>query len=123
MSAFAYPDRGRPSVRYFLTPAAILGMAVLVVAAYNLVATSNVSPDRVLQPPPNAAPINIAVPNGAAPPTADQRPAVAPILPEQVADRAKGILRTGTIPAGLLGANSLDSGDGDVSCGKTECGP
>jgi len=96
---------------------------MLAIVASNLVPTSLASPDRAIQAAPNAAPLNVGAPEGGAPAANDQRPAGGPVLPERAAGRAKGIMRTGTIPAGPLGAESVDSGDGDVSCGKTECGP
>lgn len=123
MSAIAYPARHRPSARFVLVVAVVLGLAILAIVASNLVPRSLATPDRALQAPPNAAPLNIGAPEGGGPAANDQRPAGGSVLPEQAAERAKGIMRTGTIPAEPLGAESVDSGDGDVSCGKTECGP
>lgn len=124
MSAIAYPaTRHRPSARLVATVAVVLGLVVLAIAGSSLMSGQRATPVYELQAPANAAPLDLTLPDGAAPGANDQRPAAAPLLPEQAAERAKGIMRTGTIPAGPLGAESLDSGDGDVACGKTECEP
>lgn len=122
MSAIAYPARRGPSTRVLLTLVVGVGLVILLVAALGL-PRSAPSPLDQVRPATNAEPANVAAPDAPAAVPRDQLPAGGPALPDQAAERARGILRTGTIPAGALGAESVDSGDGDVVCGTKECEP
>ncbi len=122
MSAIAYPRGYRPSARQLALAAVGLGL-LLFIAASVLAPRVPAAPLTPEQIAPNAAPLDLGAPGAVTPAPREQLPAGGPTLPGQAADRAKGIMRTGPIPAGVNGAGSLDSGDGDVTCGKTECGP